>query len=189
VGVGVVYKKDAINLGFSGPMLRSSGVFHDCRKSHPYEVYDLIDFSIPVGVYGDCYDRYLIRLNEMRQSVLIIVQCLTNIPIGLYNVYDKLDKKNLFLNSMETLIHHFNFYSEGLPTISNIFSYSAIESPKGEFNVLLVSDTTNKPSRCRIKAPGFLHLQGLDQMSRNSLMSDVVTIIGTQDIVFGEIDR
>jgi len=189
VSVGVVTKKVAVDYGFSGPMLRGSGVPYDCRKSHPYEIYDLLDFYIPIGIYGDCYDRYLIRLSEMRQSISIIIQCLNKIPNGLYNTYDKLNKKNLALNSMETLIHHFHFYSEGISTLANIYSYTSVESPKGEFNVLLVSNDSNKPNRCRIKAPGFLHLQGLDVMAKNSLISDVVTIIGTQDIVFGEIDR
>jgi NADH dehydrogenase I D subunit len=189
VSVGVVTKKIAVDYGFSGPMLRGSGICHDCRKSHPYEVYDLLDFDIPVGVYGDCYDRYLIRLSEMRQSIFIITQCLDKIPNGLYNTFDKLNKKNLALNSMETLIHHFHFYSEGISTLFNVYSYTSVESPKGEFNVLLISDDSNKPTRCRIKAPGFLHLQGLDVMAKNALISDVVTIIGTQDIVFGEIDR
>jgi NADH dehydrogenase (ubiquinone) Fe-S protein 2 len=189
VSVGVVDKEIATNFGFSGPMLRGSGIPHDCRKSHSYEIYDILEFEIPFGSYGDCYDRYLIRLYEMRQSVLIITQCLNMMPKGLYNVYDKLDKKNLFLNSMEVLIHHFHLYSEGLTPVPNTFSYTALESPKGEFNVFLLSNDTNKPQRCRIKAPGFLHLQGLDVMAKNSLISDVVTIIGTQDIVFGEIDR
>lgn len=125
----------------------------------------------------------------MRQSVRIIVQCLNLIPEGLVNTFVQLDKKDLSKNSMETLIHHFHFYSEGITTVPNIFSYSSIESPKGEFNVLLVSNESNKPQRCRIKAPGSLHLQGLDIMCKNHLLSDLVTIIGTQDIVFGEIDR
>jgi|GEM_PF-1551877 len=170
-------------------MLRSAGISHDIRKAQPYEVYDSLDFSIPIGVYGDSFDRYLIRLNEMRQSVKIIIDCLNKIPEGLHNTIDQLNKKDLSLNSMETIIHHFHYYSEGITTLSNIFSYSSVESPKGEFNVLLVSNESNKPNRCRIKAPGYLHLQGLDFMSRDALISDLVTIIGTQDIVFGEIDR
>jgi NADH:ubiquinone oxidoreductase subunit D len=125
----------------------------------------------------------------MRESIYIIVQCIGKIPAGLYNSFAQLDKKNLAKNSMETLIHHFHFYSEGITVIPNIFSYSCLESPKGEFNVLLVSNDSNKPQRCRIKAPGFLHLQGLDIMAKGYLISDLVTVIGTQDIVFGEIDR
>jgi NADH dehydrogenase (ubiquinone) Fe-S protein 2 len=170
-------------------MLRSSGVSFDLRKVNPYESYDSIDFLVPIGNYGDSFDRYLMRLNEMRQSINIIIHCINVLPEGLFNTIAQLDKKNLNLNSMETLIHHFHYYSEGITTISNIFSYSAVESPKGEFNVLLLSNDSNKPQRCRIKAPGYLHLQGLDFMSKNSLISDLVTIIGTQDIVFGEIDR
>jgi NADH:ubiquinone oxidoreductase subunit D len=170
-------------------LLRSTGISYDLRKTAPYEIYDTVNFLIPVGVYGDSFDRYLIRINEMRQSVWIICQCLNRIPEGLFNSYVQLDKKNLANNSMETLIHHFHFYSEGITTVSNIFSYASLESPKGEFNVLLVSNESNKPQRCRIKAPGFLHLQGLEIMSKGHLISDLVTIIGTQDIVFGEIDR
>jgi NADH:ubiquinone oxidoreductase subunit D len=170
-------------------LLRSTGISYDLRKTAPYEIYDTVNFLVPVGVYGDSFDRYLIRINEMRQSVSIICQCLNKIPEGLFNSYAQLDKKNLANNSMETLIHHFHFYSEGITTVSNIFSYTSLESPKGEFNVLLVSNESNKPQRCRIKAPGFLHLQGLEVMSKGHLISDLVTIIGTQDIVSGEIDR
>jgi NADH:ubiquinone oxidoreductase subunit D len=187
--VGTIDPNIVENWGFSGVLLRSAGISYDLRKTSPYEVYDTVNFLVPVGVYGDSFDRYLIRINEMRQSVYIISQCLNLIPSGLFNTFAQLDKKNLANNSMETLIHHFHFYSEGITTLSNIFSYVSVESPKGEFNVLLVSNDSNNPQRCRIKAPGFLHLQGLDVMVKNHLIADLVTVIGTQDIVFGEIDR
>lgn len=188
-GVGIVNKLEAEDWGFSGVMLRGSGYNFDLRKNQPYEIYNTLKFKIPLGRFGDSYDRYLIRLNEMRESIKIITQCLNKIPVGLVNVYAQLNKKNLKLNSMETLIHHFNFYSEGIPVSENHISYVSIEAPKGEFSVYLASNDSNKPNRCRIKAPGFLHLQGLDFMSKNMFIADLVTIVGTQDIVFGEIDR
>jgi NADH dehydrogenase (ubiquinone) Fe-S protein 2 len=191
INIGQVSAKDALEWGFSGVMLRGSGIPWDLRKTQSYEIYELLDFKIPVGTNGDCYDRYLIRIEEMRQSVSIILQVLNQIPKGLIKSEDsklinphRTDMKQ----SMESLIHHFKYYSEGVIIPKNK-TYAAIEAPKGEFGVFLVSNNTNKPYRCKIKAPGFAHLQALDFMCRQHMIADVVTIIGTQDIVFGEIDR
>jgi NADH dehydrogenase (ubiquinone) Fe-S protein 2 len=191
VEIGVVTLQDALNFGFSGVMLRSSGCFWDLRKKNSYEIYNLLDFSIPIGLNGDCYDRYLIRIEEMRQSLNIIKQCLNMIPEGFIKIDNKKitpPSRALMKFSMESLIHHFKLFSEGFNIDYNEI-YSIIEAPKGEFGVYLLSNNTNKPYRCRIKAPGFLHLQGLDHMVKNHMIADVVTIIGTQDIVFGEVDR
>ena len=191
VDIGVVSAKDALSYGFSGVMLRGSGVKWDLRKMRPYDGYDMFDFSIPVGIHGDCYDRYLIRVEEMRQSINIISQCINLMPGGLYKIDDNKitpPSRHKMKTSMEALIHHFKLYTEGI-TVPKGDTYSYIEAPKGEFGVYLVSDGTNIPYRCRIKAPGFMHLQGLDMMAKNHLIADVVTIIGTQDIVFGEVDR
>ena len=191
VNIGIVTKKEALDLGFSGIMLRGSGIPWDLRRTQPYEVYDKIPFDIPVGSKGDCYDRYLLRIQEMRQSLRIIYYCVNNIPEGLI----KLDDKKItppsrieIKNSMESLIHHFKYYTQGFDVLANS-TYITVEAPKGEFGVALISDNTNKPYRCHIKAPGFVHLQGLPFMSKGHMIADVVTIIGTQDIVFGEIDR
>jgi NADH dehydrogenase (ubiquinone) Fe-S protein 2 len=191
VDIGVVNAKEALNYGFSGVMLRGSGINWDLRRNMPYEIYDDISFDIPVGKHGDCYDRYLIRVEEMRQSIKIIKYVLDNISEGIVKVEDRKitpPSRAFMKQSMEALIHHFKLYSEGF-TVPEDEAYYAIEAPKGEFGVYLLSDNTNKPSRCRIKAPGFLHLQGLDFMAKGHLIADVVTIIGTQDIVFGEVDR
>jgi NADH dehydrogenase (ubiquinone) Fe-S protein 2 len=191
VSVGKVSLKDAFNYGFSGPMLRGSGYPWDLRKSHSYEVYDEMNFSIPVGSNGDCYDRYLVRVEEMRQSLLILLQCLDKIPTGFIKVDDRKispPSRAMMKHSMESLIHHFKLYSEGF-TVPKGDTYAVVEAPKGEFGVYLKADGSNRPYRCRIKAPGFLHLQSLDFMSKGHLLADVVTIIGTQDIVFGEVDR
>lgn len=191
VDIGVVSYKNALDWGFSGVLLRGSGVSWDLRKNNSYETYSHLNFNIPVGKNGDCYDRYLIRINEMRESVSIISQAINLIPQGDYKVNDyKLfaPSRKLMKHSMEALIHHFKLYSEGF-TVPKSESYCAVEAPKGEFGVFIVSDNTNKPYRCHIKAPGLLHLQGLDFMSKGHMLSDVVTIIGTQDIVFGEVDR
>jgi len=191
VDIGIVCSRDAENLGFSGVMLRGSGIAWDLRKSQPYEIYDKLQFEIPVGHTGDCYDRYLIRIIEMKQSLKIILQCINNIPNGLIKSNnDKLSaptKINL-KQSMEALIHHFKIYTNGINILPNE-TYVATEAPKGEFGVYLISNGSNKPYRCKIKAPGFAHLQALNVMSKGHLIADVVTIIGTQDIVFGEIDR
>jgi NADH dehydrogenase I D subunit len=191
VDIGVVSMLNALNYGFSGVMLRSAGIIWDLRKTLPYEIYDEISFSIPIGKNGDCYDRYLIRMEEMRQSLLIIEHCLENLPEGAIKVNDfKImpPARSLMKYSMEALIHHFKLYTEGY-YIPIGEAYAVVEAPKGEFGVYLKSNNSNKPQRCRIKAPGFLHLQGLDFMSKGHMLADVVTIIGTQDIVFGEVDR
>lgn len=192
VDVGVVSYSKALQYGFSGVMLRGSGVAWDLRKNSPYEIYSIIPFNIPIGRHGDCYDRYLIRVEEMRQSLCIIKYCLDNLvlgPVRLDDVKVVPPARALMKFSMESLIHHFKFYSEG-PVPSDLAeAYAVVEAPKGEFGVYLQSNGTNKPFRCRIRAPGFFHLQGLDFMTRGSMLADVVTIIGTQDIVFGEIDR
>jgi len=191
VDIGIVKAKDALDLGFSGVMLRGSGILWDLRKTQPYEIYDQLDFNIPIGTNGDCYDRYLIRIEEMRQSVNIILQTLNKMPQGPIKIDDKKiinpNRYNI-KQSMESLIHHFKYYSENI-IVNNGETYTVIEAPKGEFGVFLVSNNTNKPYRCKIKAPGFAHLQALDFMCKNHMIADVVTIIGTQDIVFGEIDR
>lgn len=191
VDIGIVSKEDAIAWGFSGPMLRGSGVAWDLRKSQPYEVYDRMDFDIPVGKTGDCYARYLIRMQEMRESNKIIRQCLEQMKPGIVKVDDhkvspppRADMKR----SMEALIHHFKLYTEGYHVPAGE-TYTAVEAPKGEFGVYLVSDGTNKPYKCKIRAPGYVHLQALDFMSRGHMLADTVAIIGSLDIVFGEIDR
>jgi len=191
VDIGVVSLDQALNWGFSGVMLRGSGLAWDLRKYQPYDIYDQLSFDIPVGTKGDCYDRYLIRVEEMRQSIKIINQCLNNIPQGFIKVDDRKispPARALMKYSMESLIHHFKLYSEGYAVPAGE-AYVSVEAPKGEFGVYLVSNGTNRPYRCRIKAPGFLHLQGLDFMAKGHMIADVVTIIGTQDIVFGEVDR
>jgi NADH dehydrogenase (ubiquinone) Fe-S protein 2 len=194
--IGKINLNDCLDFGFSGVLLRGSGLNWDLRKNFSYDVYDILNFKIPVGSVGDCYDRYLLRVEEMRQSLFLIYQCINNLQQS--NITEssyKLDdiklvnpKRSLLKYDMESLIHHFKYFSENL-LIKNNMTYSAIEAPKGEFGVSLISNNTSKPYRCHIKAPGFLHLQGLDFMSKNHLIADVVTIIGTQDIVFGEIDR
>jgi len=195
VDVGVISQKTALNFAFSGVMLRSTGVFWDLRKQIGYDAYNLIDFKIPVGFFGDCYDRYLLRFEEMRQSLYIIKQVLDlllySVPFFLHKIDDmKLtNPSRIFIKqSMEGLIHHFKYYTLGLrPNMGE--TYAAVEAPKGEFGLALIALGKHKPYRCRIKAPGFLHLQGLEKMSADHLLGDLVTIIGTQDIVFGEIDR
>jgi NADH dehydrogenase (ubiquinone) Fe-S protein 2 len=191
VDIGIVNANDACQWGFSGVMLRGSGIYWDLRKSQPYEIYDQLKFNIPVGNNGDCYDRYLIRVFEMKESLKIIEQCLNLMPVGYIKTNDfkispptRVDMKQ----SMEALIHHFKMYTQGVSIPVNE-TYIGTEAPKGEFGVYLISDNTNRPYRCKIKAPGFNHLQALDFMSKGHLIADVVTIIGTQDIVFGEVDR
>jgi NADH dehydrogenase (ubiquinone) Fe-S protein 2 len=191
VDIGQVTAKDALDLGFSGVMLRGSGIPWDLRKTQPYEIYNLLDFKIPIGTNGDCYDRYLIRIQEMRESISIINQCINQIPEGDVKINDsKLTPPSRIQlkTSMESLIHHFKYYTQGF-VVPKGETYLTIEAPKGEFGVYLVSNGTNKPYRCKIKAPGFVHLQALDFMSKKHMIADVVTIIGTQDIVFGEVDR
>jgi NADH-quinone oxidoreductase subunit D len=193
VGIGVVSPERAMALGFTGPMLRGSGVEWDLRKKQPYEVYNKIDFQIPVGVNGDCYDRYLVRIEEFRQSNRIIRQCvdwLRNNPGPVISDNHKLTPpaRESMKGNMEALIHHFKLFTEGFHVPPGE-AYAAVEAPKGEFGVYLVSDGANKPYRLKIRAPGFPHLAALDEMARGHMIADVVAIIGTQDIVFGEIDR
>ena len=193
VNIAVVSPERALNLGFTGPMLRGSGIEWDLRKKQPYEVYDQIDFDIPVGVNGDCYDRYLVRVEEMRQSARIMKQCVEWLrenpgPVMAddYKVVapSRVDMKD----DMESLIHHFKLFTEGY-AVPQGESYAAIEHPKGEFGVYLVSDGANKPYRVKIRAPGFPHLASMSEMVEGHMLADVVAVIGTQDIVFGEIDR
>lgn len=191
VDVGVVSPEQAQAWGFSGPMLRGSGIAWDLRRSQPYEVYSDLEFLVPVGKNGDCFDRYLIRMEEMRQSLRIIKQCVTKLPAGPVvtdNPKVAPPRRAEMKHSMEALIHHFKLYTEGYHVPAGE-TYTAVEAPKGEFGVYLVSDGSNKPYKCKIRAPGFAHLQGLEFMSKGHLLADLVTIIGTQDIVFGEIDR
>ena len=191
IGIGKVTAQQAIAYGFSGPMIRGSGIKWDLRKESPYDAYDKVDFDIAVGSNGDSYDRYLIRVNEMRQSLRIIDQCCVDMPDGPSRLDDakisppsRADMKQ----SMESLIHHFKLYSEGY-SVPVGETYCAVEAPKGEFGVYLVSDGTGKPYRCKIRAPGFAHLQAYDEMARGLFLADAVTIVSTLDIVFGEIDR
>lgn len=191
VDIGVVSKEQALDWGFTGPMLRASGVPWDLRKSQPYDVYAQMDFDVPVGKTGDCYARYLVRIEEMRQSLKIMQQCLRELPEGPVKSNDykvSPPPRAEMKRSMEALIHHFKLFTEGYHVPAGE-TYTAVEAPKGEFGVYLVSDGTNKPYRCRIHAPGFAHLQGLDFMSKGHLLADTVSIIGSMDIVFGEIDR
>lgn len=191
VDVGVVSAEQALDWGFSGVMIRGSGISWDLRKTQPYDVYNKMGFQVPVGSRGDCYDRYLIRIEEMRQSLRIIMQCLQEMPTGVVKTDDRKitpPSRSQLKQSMESLIHHFKLYTEGFSVPAGE-TYTAVEAPKGEFGVFLVSNGTNRPYRCKIRAPGFAHLQGLDFMARNHMLADVVTIIGTQDIVFGEVDR
>ncbi|XP_046384256.1 NADH-ubiquinone oxidoreductase 49 kDa subunit-like [Ischnura elegans] len=189
--IGIISAQDAIDYGCSGVMLRGSGIKWDLRKSQPYDAYHLVDFDVPVGVNGDCYDRYLIRMEEMRQSLRIINQCLNDMPAGDVRTDDAkitTPSRGEMKTSMEALIHHFKLFSQGYQVPAGA-TYTAIEAPKGEFGVYLVSDGGTKPYRCKIKAPGFAHLAALDKMGRNLMLADIVAIIGTLDIVFGEVDR
>ena len=193
VNIGVVSPERAMALGFTGPMLRGSGIAWDLRKKQPYEVYDRMDFDIPVGVNGDCYDRYLVRVQEMRESNKIIKQCITWLranpgPVITQNYKVAPPGRESMKSNMEELIHHFKLFTEGMHVPPGE-AYAAVEHPKGEFGIYIVSDGANKPYRLKIRAPGFAHLAALDEMSRGHMISDVVAIIGTQDIVFGEIDR
>jgi len=197
INIGIVKLKDALNWGFSGCMLRGSGLLWDLRLTNSYDNYNYYKFYIPIGTIGDCYDRYLIRIEEMRESCYIILQCL-----NLLHVLNTVNDRSFIINdnkivpptralmkyNMEALIHHFKLYSEGF-IVPTGFTFSMVEAPKGEFGVFLVSNNTNRPYRCRIKSPGFFHLQGLDFMVKDLYLADLVTIIGTQDLVFGEIDR
>ena len=191
VDIGAVNQDEAQSLGFTGPCIRASGLPWDLRKSRPYDCYSEVDFDIPVGKTGDCYARYLVRVEEMRQSLRIIKQCLDNIPIGPVKSTDNKiapPKRGDMKKSMEALIHHFKLYTEGYHVPAGE-TYSAVEAPKGEFAVYLVSDGSNKPYRCKIRAPGFAFLSAMDYLSKGHMLADTVAIIGSLDIVFGEIDR
>jgi len=191
VDIGVVSAKKAVDWGFSGVMLRGSGLPWDLRKAQPYEIYSEINFSVPVGNSGDCYDRYVIRIEEMRQSLNILNQTIKLIDVGpIKSPTSKFTapSRSEMKISMEAVIHHFKLYSEGI-ILPHGETYTATEAPKGEFGIYLISNNTEKPYRCKIKAPGFGHLQALNEMSKGHMIADVVTIIGTQDIVFGEVDR
>jgi NADH-quinone oxidoreductase subunit D len=183
--------REAIELGLTGVLARGSGIDWDVRKKNKYEIYNQLNFNIPLGENGDCYDRYLIRIYEMRQSISIVKQALDNIPNGLVKTNDTKitnPSRSKMNNSMESLIHHFKLYSEGI-YVNKGHLYNCVEAPKGETGIYLISDGSNRPYRCKIKTPGFLHLQALNHMANGHLIADLVTIIGTQDIVFGEIDR
>jgi NADH-quinone oxidoreductase subunit D len=191
VDIGVVTQKDCFDWSFSGVMLRGSGLAWDLRRAQPYECYSDLAFEIPIGKNGDCYDRYLCRVEEMRQSVKIMKQCLEKMPGGPVSVVDgKIvpPKRGEMKRSMEALIHHFKLYTEGFHVPAGEV-YAAVEAPKGEFGVYLVADGSNKPYRCKIRAPGFAHLQAMDHLSRGHMIADVSAILGSLDIVFGEIDR
>jgi len=191
VNIGIVSKEQALDWGFTGPNLRASGIAWDLRKSQPYEVYDQLDFDIPVGSVGDCYDRYLVRMLEMRESLKIMKQCIEKMPSGPVRVENNKvtpPPRAEMKKSMEALIHHFKLFTEGFHVPAGEV-YAAVEAPKGEFGVYLIADGTNKPYRCKIRPPGYAHLQALDMMSKGHMMADVVANIGSIDIVFGEIDR
>lgn len=191
VDIGVANFDEAMDWGFSGPMLRGSGVAWDLRKAQPYDCYEELDFDIPVGKNGDCYDRYLVRVEEMRQSIHLITQCLDKMPGGPVMSEDNKvapPRRGDMKHSMEALIHHFKLYSEGV-RVPKGETYTTVEAPKGEFGVYLVSDGTNRPYRCKIKAPGFAHLAAMDHMCRGHMLADSVAILGSMDIVFGEVDR
>ena len=193
VGIGVVSPERALQLGFSGPMLRGSGVEWDLRKKQPYEVYDKVDFDIPVGVNGDCYDRYLVRIEEMRQSNRIVKECVDWLranpgPVELDDQKLVPPHREEMKEDMESLIHHFKLFTEGY-CVPEGEIYAAVEAPKGEFGIYLISDGANKPYRLKIRAPGFAHMSAFDEMVRGHMLADVTAIIGTQDIVFGEVDR
>ncbi len=191
VGIGVVSKEQAIDYGFSGPMLRGSGIAWDLRKAQPYDVYDKMEFDVPISNNGDCYGRYIVRMEEMYQSVRIIKQCIEQMPEGPIKTLDgKISPPSRYdmKHSMEAMIHHFKLYSEGY-SVEEGETYTAVEAPKGEFGVYLESDGTNKPRRCYIRAPGFAHLQAFEMMSKGHMLADATAIIGSLDVVFGEIDR
>jgi NADH-quinone oxidoreductase subunit D len=191
VDIGVMSAEQAIAWGFSGPCLRASGLPWDLRKAQPYEIYAELDFDIPVGRHGDCYDRYLVRIQEMRQSARIVEQCLARLKPGPVKVLDNKivpPHRAEMKRSMEALIHHFKLYTEGYHVPAGA-TYTVTEAPKGEFGVYMVSDGTNRPYRCKIRAPGYAHLQAMETLSRGHMLADAVAIIGSLDVVFGEIDR
>jgi NADH-quinone oxidoreductase subunit D len=191
VDIGIISAEDALAWGLTGPMLRGSGVAWDLRKAQPYMVYDQLDFDIPIGKNGDCYDRYLVRVEEVRQSLRIIDQCLDKMPDGPILYRERKiapPTRGEMKRSMESLIHHFKLYTEGFHVPAGE-TYTAVEAPKGEFGVYLVADGSNRPYKCKIRAPGFPHLQAMDYMCKGHMLADSVAILGSMDIVFGEIDR
>lgn len=193
VGIGVVSPDQAMALGFSGVMLRGSGIAWDLRKKQPYAAYDQMNFDLPLGTNGDCYDRYLVRIEEMRQSCKIMQQCVKWLranpgPVMLQNYKVAPPSRVEMKDDMEALIHHFKLFSEGYSVPAGEI-YSAVEAPKGEFGVYLISDGANKPFRLKVRAPGFAHLSAMDELARGHMLPDVVALIGTLDIVFGEVDR
>ncbi|WP_235907661.1 NADH-quinone oxidoreductase subunit D [Siccirubricoccus phaeus] len=191
VDIGVMSAEQAMAWGFSGPCIRASGLPWDLRKAQPYEIYADLDFEIPVGRHGDCYDRYLVRMQEMRQSLRIVQQCLARLKPGPVKIQDNKiapPKRGEMKRSMESLIHHFKLYTEGYHVPEGA-TYTVTEAPKGEFGVYMVADGTNRPYRCKIRAPGFAHLQAMEALSKGHMLADAVAIIGSLDIVFGEIDR
>jgi NADH-quinone oxidoreductase subunit D len=191
VDIGIVSADDAIDWGFTGPMLRASGIAWDLRKAQPCDVYERMEFDVPVGKNGDCYDRYLVRMEEMRQSLRIIRQCLAEMPAGPVLSEDRKytpPSRGEMKRSMEALIHHFKLYTEGYHVPAGE-TYTAVEAPKGEFGVYLIADGTNRPYRCKIRAPGFAHLQAMDYVCKGHMLADSVAVLGSMDIVFGEIDR
>jgi NADH-quinone oxidoreductase subunit D len=191
VDIGIVSAEDALDWGFTGPMLRASGVPWDLRRAQPCDVYDRMEFEVPVGKNGDCYDRYLVRMEEMRQSLRIIRQCLAELPSGPVLTDDRKfvpPSRGDMKRSMEALIHHFKLYTEGYHVPAGE-TYTAVEAPKGEFGVYLIADGTNVPYRCKIRAPGFAHLQAMDYICKGHMLADSVAVLGSMDIVFGEIDR
>ena len=191
VNIGIVSPEDAMDWGFSGPMIRGSGVAWDLRKAQPYEVYEDLDFDIPIGKNGDCFDRYLVRIEEIRQSIRIMRQCIERMPDGpavVQNHKVTPPSRGEMKRSMEALIHHFKLYTEGYHVPPGEV-YAAVEAPKGEFAVYLVSDGSNKPYRCKIRAPGFAHLAAMDFCCRGHMLADSVAVLGSMDIVFGEVDR
>jgi NADH-quinone oxidoreductase subunit D len=191
VDIGIMSAEEAMEWGFSGPCIRASGCAWDLRRAQPYDIYDQLDFEIPVGSHGDCYERYLVRIAELRESLKIIRQCLTQMPAGPVKLQDNKitpPKRGEMKRSMEALIHHFKLYSEGYHVPAGA-TYTAVEAPKGEFGVYLVADGGNRPYRCKIRAPGFAHLQAMEKLSKGHMLADAVSVIGSLDIVFGEIDR
>ncbi len=190
VDIGVVSKEDAIRWGFSGPMIRASGIPWDLRRSQPYEVYDQLEFDIPIGTRGDCYDRFMVRVEEVRQSVRIAKQCIKMMPKGPIGANSKVfpPRREEMKTSMEALIHHFKLYTEGYHVPAGEV-YVATESPKGEFGVYLVADGTNRPYRCKIRPTGFSHLQAMDFMMKGHMLADVTAVLSAIDVVFGEVDR
>ena len=191
VGIGIISKQEALDHSFSGVMLRGSGVAWDLRKSQPYDNYQDFDFKIPIGKNGDCYDRYLCRIEEMKESIKIIKECIKKMPSGPIKTLDgkvSPPKKTEIKKSMEALIHHFKLFSEGYRVPAGEI-YTAVEAPKGEFGVYLVSDGSNKPYKCKIRAPGFSHLQAMDYLIKGHMLADVPAVLGSLDIVFGEVDR